>query len=352
MIYIHIPFCKNICNYCDFHHSASLLKLDLHINAIEQELINRHQLINNPQTLYLGGGTPSLCQPNQIAQLINRCRDLYNTQSFQELTLEANPEDLSPEYLDALINIGVNRLSIGIQSFHDEHLTLMNRRHTAQKARQAIKDARQAGFDNITIDLMYGLPFMNNEQWHSNINAAIELDVEHISAYHLTIEPKTIFGKRGLTPVEENVSEENFADIHTMLISAGYEHYEVSNFARPGRRAVHNSGYWQGEAYLGVGASAHSYDGHRSRYWNVSSNKLYLEGAKCEVENLTDRDLHNEYIMTRLRCCDGFRVGEYESRFGRTLNSVDGLLIEDGVARIESANFLISDSVIASLFLD
>lgn len=352
MIYIHIPFCKQICNYCDFHHSASLLKIDQHIQAIEQEIIQRHQLINNPKTMYFGGGTPSLANPTQIAGLINRCKELYNVREFEELTLEANPEDLNPQYLDALINTGVNRLSIGIQSLNDDHLKLMNRRHSAQTARQAIHDARRAGFKNITIDLMYGLPFMNNEQWRNNIKAAIELDVEHISAYHLTIEPKTVFGKRGLQPVDERVSEENFRDIHTLLIDAGYEHYEVSNFARPARRAIHNSGYWHGEAYLGVGASAHSYDGERKRFWNVSSNKLYLEGVECEVEMLSDSDLHNEYVMTRLRCSDGFSVDEYRERFAREVPNVDGLLIENGIARIDSADFLISDAIIASLFVD
>lgn len=352
MLYIHIPFCRQICSYCDFHHSASLVRRDDMIEAIKAEIVNRRALVPSVRTLYFGGGTPSVCTPDQIGSLINLVRDLWQTGHFEELTLEANPEDLTPSYLSAIRAAGVDRLSIGIQSFDDDHLRRMNRSHTATQAVRAVASAQAAGFDNITIDLIYGLPWMTERQWRSNVEQAIALGVQHISAYHLTIEPRTIFGKRGLQPVDDAVSESHFSILRQMLIGAGFEHYEVSNFALNGRRAIHNSGYWRGEAYLGVGPSAHSYDGMRRRYHNVSSNRIYLDGRESLLcEELRDEDLHNEYVMTRLRTADGFSIKEYENRFDRKPEVVPGLIVENGIARIKPEDFLMSDSIICSLFI-
>ena len=350
MVYIHIPFCRKICNYCDFHHSASLLRVDEMVDAIERELRIRHDFIASTKTLYFGGGTPSVCSAQQLKRLIDTVRELWNVSQFEELTLEANPEDCTTDYLEALRALGVNRLSIGIQSFTDEHLEKMNRRHSSAQAVRAVRNAREVGFNNITIDLMYGLPFMTTEQWHSNLAQALELGVEHISAYHLTIEPNTIFGKRGLQAVDESISDEQFEMLHKTLTRSGYEHYEVSNFAREGFRALHNSGYWQGIPYLGVGASAHSFDGCDRREWNVISNKLYLEGAPRTQECLTEQDTHNEFLMTRLRTADGFSKSDYEQRFDRKILPSQGLNIVGDRVFIEAKDFLISDKIIASLF--
>lgn len=322
------------------------------VDAIENELHQRRNYVSQTDTLYFGGGTPSVCSVEQIGRLIRTVRKLWGVVDFREVTLEANPEDLTPEYLEGLKHAGVNRLSIGIQSFVDEHLQKMNRRHTAMRACDAVRDAQAAGFNNITIDLIYGLPWLSEEQWSSNITQALALGVQHISAYHLTIEPKTVLGKQRLQPVADQISELHFNMLHTRLTQAGFEHYEVSNFAMKGYRAIHNSGYWQGLAYLGVGPSAHSYNGTSERHWNVSSNKLYLDETGAQGEILTDIDRHNEYLMTRLRTCDGFRLDEYQKLFGRKILPVAGLVIADGVARISPRDFLISDSIISSLFLD
>lgn len=362
-IYIHIPFCRQICRYCDFHHSASLARKDEMLVAISRELDDRQVEIasGSVRTLYFGGGTPSVCTPEEIGSLVRQVRELWDVDAFEEVTLEANPDDLSPEYLAGLRAAGIDRLSIGIQSFHDAHLERMNRRHTAQAAVEAVQDAQRAGFGNITIDLIYGLPWMAPEEWQYNLDRAVALGVQHISAYHLTIEPRTVFGKQGLQPVDEAVSERHFAMLRETLLKAGFEHYEVSNFALPGFRAKHNSSYWHGEPYLGAGPSAHSYDGAGYRSWNVASNKLYLEGASREAEQLTKTDLLNEYLMTRLRTAEGISLEYLAARFGAAeadrvaarcadfVASGDMCRTPEGFA-IPPEKFLVSDFVIAELF--
>lgn len=365
-IYIHIPFCRQICHYCDFHHSASLASKEAMLAAIADELERRRSEIvaTELRTLYFGGGTPSLCAPEQIAMLIDTVRRLWGVDHFDELTIEANPDDLTDQYLEAIRAAGVNRLSIGIQSFIDDHLERMNRRHTAHQAREAVRRAQRAGFDNITIDLMYGLPWMTPDEWAFNLEQAIDLGVQHISAYHLTIEPRTVFGKRGLVAVDDATSELHFDMLRRALCGAGFDHYEVSNFALAGCRAQHNRGYWSGRAYLGVGPSAHSYDGARCRSWNVSNNKAYLDGAEPQAEQLTDTDLLNEYLMTGLRTADGISYDVLSRRFGR--ESADSIFArcaefcgtgqmvvgrgEDRTARITPDHFLISDYIISRIF--
>ncbi len=362
-IYLHIPFCRQICHYCDFHHSASLTRKGEMLEAIARELARRQDEIpsGSVKTLYFGGGTPSVCTAGEIRDLVRQVRRLWNVGSFEETTLEANPDDLTPEYLRGLREAGIDRLSIGIQSFRDDHLQRMNRRHTAHAAAEAVSHAQEAGFGNITIDLIYGLPWMTPEEWQYNLDRAVSLGVQHISAYHLTVEPRTVFGKQGLKPVDETVSELHFGMLRETLTQAGFEHYEVSNFALPGFRARHNSSYWTGEPYLGVGPSAHSYDGADRRSWNVSSNRLYLEGAPHSVERLTETDRLNEYLMTRLRTAEGLSTGYLAARFGpeevaritaRCENFVatgDMRRTPEGFA-VRPERLLVSDFLISELF--
>lgn len=362
-IYIHIPFCRRICHYCDFHHSASLALKGQMLSAIADELRRRSAGIaaGSVRTLYFGGGTPSVCTPSEIGALVDLVRELWQVERFEEVTLEANPDDLNPEYLDALREAGVGRLSIGIQSFDDEHLRLMNRRHTAAQAACAVEYAQRAGFDNISIDLIYGLPWMSPEQWAANLAQALGLGVQHLSAYHLTIEERTRFGKQKLQPVDESTTELHFEMLRRAMLDGGFEHYEVSNFALPGRRARHNALYWDGVPYLGVGPSAHSYDGEAQRSWNVSSNRLYLDGEPAVVENLAPIDLLNEYIMTRLRTDRGISPHEVGSMFGpaeqHRLESQCAPLLTSGHLepfgerlRIPPGRFLTSDYTIGQLF--
>lgn len=362
-IYLHIPFCRQICHYCDFHHSASLARKDEMFEAIARELAQRQGEIpsGSVKTLYFGGGTPSLCTPGEIRDLVRQVRSLWNVSSFEEVTLEANPDDLTPEYLRGLREAGIDRLSIGIQSFRDDHLQRMNRRHTARAAAEAVVHAQEAGFGNITIDLIYGLPWMTPDEWQYNLDRAVSLNVQHISAYHLTVEPRTVFGKQGLKPVDEAVSELHFGMLRETLTQAGFEHYEVSNFALPEFRAKHNSSYWSGEAYLGAGPSAHSYDGADHRSWNVSSNRLYLEGAPRGVERLTETDRLNEYLMTRLRTAEGLSTGYLTDRFGPEEAARIAARCEDFVTSgnmrrtpegfaVRPERLLVSDYLISELF--
>ncbi len=374
-IYLHIPFCKRICGYCDFYKSARTSLLDRVVERMLQEMEERKEFLKGQpvKTLYLGGGTPSLCSPEQISGLVETARKLFrigdgeaseNT-DFEEVTLEANPDDLTPEFLEGVRKGGIDRLSIGIQSFDDRVLKWMNRRHTARQAIEAVEAARRAGFERLTIDLIFGLPNFGGEVLERSIEQALALDVEHISAYHLTIEPNTLFGRkeaRGeLQAVEEQTSEEEFLRIHNALTGAGYEHYEVSNFARKGHRARHNSAYWQGVPYLGIGPAAHSYDGER-RIWSVDTVESYAEAGarRFEEELLSEHDHFSEYLMTRLRTAEGISTEEMAARFGKeradkTLKRAEAalaagnLLLEGTTLRIPAERFLLSDWVIECL---
>ncbi|MCM1151114.1 MAG: radical SAM family heme chaperone HemW [Alistipes sp.] len=365
-LYFHIPFCRRICAYCDFYKCADLRRMDEVVAAMHRELdAQRGYLGGEPlRTRYFGGGTPSLCSPRQISDLLVHAADLFDCTAIEETTLEANPDDLSGSYLDALRRTGVDRLSIGVQSFDDACLRLMNRRHSAAQAVDAVKLARAAGFDNITVDLIFGIPGFGGDALRRSLDTALELAPEHISAYHLTVEPDTAFGRRAargeFAPVEEAVSEEEFLSVHRTLTQAGYEHYEVSNFALPGHRARHNAAYWHGEKYLGIGPAAHSYDG-RERHWNVSSVDRYLDGAPPEQEILTSRDRFNEYLMTRLRTAEGIDLAEARRLFGprrlERLKSEAARIARSGMLqateqrlRIAPEHFLTSDAVIGTLF--
>lgn len=366
-IYFHIPFCKRVCAYCDFYKSTALGRLDDLLAALHRELDLRsgHLGAEAVRTRYFGGGTPSLVPPAALRELLDHAAALFDCSAVEETTLEANPDDLTPPYLDGLRRAGIDRLSIGIQSFDDACLRLMNRRHTAAQAIQAVRDAQRAGFGNITADLIFGVPGFGGDTLHRSLDTLLELGVQHVSAYHLTVEPNTAFGRRAargeFAPVDEAVSEREFLTVHRTLTGAGFEHHEVSNYALPGFRARHNAAYWQGTPYLGIGPAAHSYDGRSVRSWNVSSLEEYLSGAPASTETLTDRDLYNEYLMTRLRTAEGADLAEIERRFGaerlaRVLRQVESsvrvhaLRIAGGRLSIPPERFLVSDAVIESLF--
>lgn len=365
-IYFHIPFCKRICSYCDFYRTAQLKELPQVVEKMCTEVAERADYLKDKKlnTIYFGGGTPSLLSLEQLARLIEATRAHFDCSEVEEATLEANPDDLSTEYLNGLLKLGINRLSIGVQSFDNDCLKLMNRRHTAEEAIAAIKRAQEAGFKNLTIDLIFGVPGFGGEKLERTIDTALSLGVQHISAYLLTIEERTRFGKmveKGeLKEVSDEVAEAEYLLMHNRLTASGMEHYEVSNYALPHYRARHNSHYWDSTPYLGIGPAAHSYDG-LSRQWNVSSVQRYLAGEEPEREQLTDEELYEEYLMTRLRTAEGFSAEEFQMRFGEErlhtlrLNAEpmirEGLLEHlDGHFRIPADRLLLSDRVIGSLF--
>ncbi len=322
-----------------------------------------------PNTLYFGGGTPSVLEPRELQQLIEKVKILRGVDSFDELTVEVNPDDITSAYAQALRAMGVNRLSIGIQTFDDALLKNIRRRHSSAQAIASVQMAQAAGFDNITIDLMYGLPGQAMDAWKRDVAQAMALDVPHISAYHLTVEPNTLFGKqqaKGLLHLpEEELGIQQFLYLHDTLEETGYEHYEVSNFARRGFRAVHNSGYWQGFPYIGIGPSAHSYNGCRRR-WNVANNLRYLQAVEnsepfYESEELTTEMRFNEYLLISLRTAAGVDLDYITKNFGvsfleHTLQQVQRHLATGTLAKndnrlqIPPRQFLRADEVIRDLF--
>ena len=321
------------------------------------------------ETLYFGGGTPSVLSIDELSGLMKTVTQYYVPVPDAEISLEANPDDLTEDYLTALLHLGFNRLSIGVQSFFDEDLRWMNRRHNAREAIQSVETAQKRGFHNINIDLMYGLPSMTPERWETNLKQALELDVPHLSAYHLTIEPRTVFGKRqakGETfTVSEDESTGQFDTLLDTMEKAGYEHYEISNFARPGFRSRHNTAYWQQQPYIGVGPAAHSFDG-QSRQWNVSNNSGYIaalenETAWFEREQLTPAEQYNDYILVSLRTAWGVDTGYILAHFGSTFESnflrqsavylqKDYIQNEAGVFTLTRKGKMIADRIASDLF--
>lgn len=310
-IYIHIPFCRKRCHYCDFYKTTDFGQKFRLVKSLITELESRSPELADDEihTVYLGGGTPSVLQVDELHSLLNTIRKNYRLDNSAEITLEANPDDISETKLTALREIGYNRISIGIQSFADSDLKLMNRRHNSEQAIRAVEIVKSSGFQNISIDLIYGLPNQNLEEWERNVRMAVDLDVQHISAYHLTYHEGTVFYdqlKKGhLKELPDEISLQQFEILIDVLTKAGFEHYEISNFCKPGFYSQHNSSYWKGEKYLGIGPSAHSFD-LKSRRWNVSSIGKYLEGIEngkpvSEAEILSEQDHYNDYIITGLR---------------------------------------------------
>ncbi|MDR0715154.1 MAG: radical SAM family heme chaperone HemW [Bacteroidales bacterium] len=327
--YVHVPYCRQVCYYCDFHFRAALKDKPEMLMAMRKEMGLRKDYLSSPvvHTLYFGGGTPSALSIADLSALLDTFHRRYSLSSGAEVTLEANPDDLTGEYLSGLRGLGFNRLSIGIQSFDDNCLRWMNRRHTAQEAIRAVKKAQDNGFDNINIDLIYGIPAMSVSQWERHLKTALSLDVPHLSTYHLTIESRTVFGKRKnrgedfSVPERESVAQ--FDLLSNICEKAGYEHYEISNFARPGLYSRHNTAYWRQIPYIGIGPSAHSYDG-TSRQWNVSHNAQYIEQLLhghekwYEREILTVSESYNDYVLTSLRTMWGTDAAVVHKKFGKT----------------------------------
>ena len=325
-IYLHIPFCKKACHYCDFHFSTSPQYKDQMLKALGQEIDLRKKYLAGEtiETIYFGGGTPSLLSADELQILIGVITDLYEVSPTAEITLEANPDDLNPQKVREFRQTLVNRFSIGIQSFFEEDLKWMNRAHTAPEAQSSIKRVQDAGFENITADLIYGYPLLSKPKWEHNIQQLIELHIPHISSYSMTVEPATAlssFIKKGeQKPMDEGQSSAQFLILMEQLTEAGFEHYEISNFAKPGLYSKHNSNYWEGVSYLGIGPSAHSFNGE-SRQWNVSNNSKYIDQIQlkkipAEMEMLSTENRINEYIMTSLRTSKGMSLQKITERFG------------------------------------
>lgn len=327
-IYIHIPFCKKACHYCNFHFSTSQEKMPAMVEAIKKEAaLNRNYLAEEIATIYFGGGTPSLLKEEDIRQIIGQLKMLFEVAADAEITLEANPDDITETSAAAWKAAGVNRLSIGIQSFFEDDLRWMNRAHNAQQALNAVHTAQQLGFRNITIDLIYGTPYLTDGMWLQNIETALALGVPHLSCYALTVEPKTALAKMISTHQAEDVDADkqarHFSLLTERLRSAGFEHYEISNFAKPGMRSRHNSSYWLGRPYMGLGPSAHSFNG-KNRQWNIANNSLYLASIEkgivpFEEEVLTNTQRLNEYIMIGLRTSEGISVSALTEKSGSNL---------------------------------
>lgn len=368
-IYIHIPFCKQACHYCDFHFSTSLRKKPELVQALRKELQLRSGEIQEPvETIYLGGGTPSLLDPSELDGLFKTIYEYYNITPDPEITLEANPDDLSPEKIKMFAASPVNRLSIGIQSFFDTDLKLMNRAHNRDEALQSIGEAKQY-FENISIDLIYGIPGMDLGRWEENLAQALALEVPHISSYALTVEPRTalkkMIDKGKIAPVDEELSKVHYERMVKVLEAAGFVNYEFSNFGKAGYFSRNNTAYWFGKPYLGIGPSAHSFNG-KNRQWNVSNNSLYIKAIDkselpLETETLTTTDRYNELVMTRLRTQWGIDLREVADDLGPTylrymLQEAEpllkkGLLLrKDRHLHVAPKGKFLSDGIAAQLF--
>ena len=373
-LYIHIPFCASRCIYCGFYSTTSLKWRQRYVDAVCKEMslppapsIERGRI----DTIYLGGGTPSQLTTDQLRQLflyINKVYPLttHHSPLTPEITIEMNPDDVTPEYAAVLPQLGINRVSMGAQTFDDERLRFLHRRHTSSQVPQAVKILRDAGIQNISIDLMYGFPNETLKDWERDIDAALALGVEHISAYCLMIEEGTPLWKltieNGEWRIDEELERQMYEQLIDKLTTAGYEHYEISNFAKPGYRSLHNSSYWNDTPYIGLGAAAHSYDGKR-RSWNVSDIKQYIEGIEqgerpCEYEDIDDDTHYNDRITTALRTSDGLELSTLSDRHRRFCMKEAQKFIDDGLLRIVDNHLaltrkglFVSDYIMSSLMM-
>ncbi|UZO81557.1 radical SAM family heme chaperone HemW [Aquimarina sp. ERC-38] len=371
-IYIHIPFCKQACHYCDFHFSTTLKHKSQLIVALCKEIILRKEEVapkSVVETIYFGGGTPSVLEIAELEEILHTIYKHYKVLPEAEITLEANPDDLATDRFTSFKAIGINRLSIGIQSFFDQDLKLMNRAHNAQEARSCLQNAKKH-FDNISIDLIYGIPGMDSNRWKENLHLALSLNIPHISSYALTVEPNTAlstFIKKGIiAPVEDELAQEHFEILVATMETEGYTYYEFSNFGKPGYFSRNNTAYWQGKPYLGIGPSAHSYDGH-IRSWNINNNNTYIKSLDentipRESERLSNTDKYNEYIMTGLRTIWGVSLDKVEKDFGEKYKTYllqqaeehlqNHLLFLDGdTLSVTKKGKFLSDGIASDLFL-
>ena len=370
-IYLHIPFCKQACNYCDFHFSTSLKMKASFVDALLTEIELRKSVFDQQtiNSIYFGGGTPSLLSEEDLTRIFETLFTSFRVSPLAEITLEANPDDLSPEKIKVLKNTPINRLSIGIQSFRDEDLRFMKRAHNAKEALSSIKSCKQAGFTNLTIDLIYGTPGMDTSAWLENLNIAFDLDIPHISSYALTVEPNTELHHQILhqkvSNVDENQSAAQFELLTSQMKRNGYEQYEISNFCKPGAYSKHNSSYWKKDMYLGLGPSAHSFYDNK-RLWNVSNNTKYVKSLAqnllpLQEEVLSLEDRYNEYVMTSLRTKWGCSIAEIETNFSSELAayfrneielyvSTQNVLVKNEVYYLSEKGKLLADKITSDLF--
>lgn len=370
-IYIHVPFCKTRCIYCDFYTRTDMSPKYDYVLALCEEIKLRKNYIGDEdvKTVYFGGGTPSQLSESDFLRIFETLHHEFRIAPDAEITMEANPDDLSAHYLATLKEkLPFNRLSIGIQSFDDEELKFLKRRHSADKAKEAVRMCQSLGYNNISIDLMYGLPNQTMQIWERNLEEAIALDVQHISSYHLIYEQGTrlyrLFKMGDVNPVDEDLSVDMFSRMIEKLTAAGFDHYEISNFARHGLYSKHNSSYWLGKKYLGLGPAAHSYDG-QNRSWNVASISKYIEGIRTEnpnleIEALDENTKYNDFILTGMRTKWGVNLSELESLFGTKMKAFclknarkyldQGFLTEkDNILKLTRQGIFISDGIMSDL---
>jgi oxygen-independent coproporphyrinogen III oxidase len=371
-IYLHIPFCKQACHYCNFHFSTSQQYRQQVVEAMVTEIELRKDYLGKEQlaSVYFGGGTPSLLTQQQLDVLFNTLHKHFSISADAEITFEANPDDLNAVHIEALKQTPINRFSIGVQSFFDEELVWMNRAHRAKDAIGAVQRVQDAGFNNITIDLIYGSPTLSHEKWQANLQQAIDLNLQHISSYCLTVEPQTalyqFISQKKYPVLNEEQAEKQFEILVNTLEANGFEQYEISNFARNNRYAIHNTNYWKNQLYLGIGPSAHSFNQH-SRSWNVAHNLKYIKGMKLgipemETEELSIENRVNEYIMTSLRTIWGFDRNWFEQAFGPAMRKnvefafeekVKAGLIESTAShyKLKRTSRILADGIASDLFL-
>jgi oxygen-independent coproporphyrinogen III oxidase len=372
-IYIHVPFCKQACNYCNFHFSTNLaLQNDFTVALLKEIELRRTYLGKEPiETIYFGGGTPSLLPLHSIRDILNSIYRNFTISADPEISLESNPDDMTPTNLKAWKEAGINRLSIGVQSFFKDDLVWMNRAHDTEQAVKSLENTITAGFENFSLDLIYGLPDLTDDKWNENLRKAISLNPTHISCYALTVESKTALYKmiqlKKTADIQPEKQARQFLTGIQLLEAAGFEHYEISSFARPGRRSRHNSSYWQSKKYLGLGPAAHSFDGI-SRQWNIPNNAIYIRSLMAgelnmESEKLQPRDLLNEYIMTSLRTMEGLDLQKVSDLFGTekslSLENNSKQYIESKKIERKKENLvltnsgkLFADGIASSLFFD
>ncbi|OFY62864.1 MAG: hypothetical protein A2V64_09160 [Bacteroidetes bacterium RBG_13_43_22] len=371
-IYIHIPFCKKLCNYCDFYHIVSPENHSSFLLALQKEAEIRQNYTGNEaiSTIYFGGGTPSVLSVKDLEMILDQLKTRFSTEPSCETTIELNPDDITPDYLKGLKKAGFNRISLGIQSWRDPDLRMLNRRHSAEQASKALKDTFRAGFENVTIDLIYGIPGMSLKEWESNLDQSLSYDIKHLSAYHLTIEPGTVFGKMKEKGLFEESDEEKSNSEFNILVrkteSAGFIHYEISNFGKPGYFSVHNTNYWKQVPYIGLGPSAHSFNRY-SRQWNISDVKKYIRYVDngtifYEKEELDLKTRFNEYIMTSLRTMWGIDLDYLERIFEKEsydyVINLSGKFIDYGMMKLDKKNLvltnqgkMISDNIISEFMV-
>lgn len=371
-LYLHIPFCKKLCSYCDFYHIIYEGDKNNYISALSTELEMKRAYLYNEKisTIYIGGGTPSLLSVKQIDVLLEQIHKHYSIEENCEITIEMNPDDINPEYLAGIKKININRISLGIQSWKDTDLKLLNRRHNSEQAEYALREIFKAGFENVTIDLIYGIPGMSIQDWSSSLDFSFSFDIKHLSAYHLTFEKGTVFWKMlekgAIKEIEEDESTALFNHLIEKSEKAGFIHYEISNFGKPGFFSKHNTNYWKQVNYLGIGPSAHSFNGY-SRQWNISDVKGYIKSINSgksffEREELDNRTRFNEYIMTSLRTMWGIDLDYVERLFEKEgydyVVNLSGKFKDYGLMKKEGQYLIltnqgkmISDNIIAEFMM-